>query len=73
MASGQKPASASHRSAIGSTRATETTDDLHSLPADWRLCRVGRNKQPIAGNSWFDADDYSADDAAALKIGRAHV
>ena len=40
--------------------------ELQSLPSDWRLVRVGRNKQPIAGDGWFDVDDFSPDDAAAL-------
>ncbi len=40
--------------------------DLRSLPSDWRLVRVGRNKQPIAGEGWFDVDDYSPDDALLL-------
>lgn len=46
-----------------STGSTFTTD-LHSLPSDWRLVRVGRDKAPIAGKGWFDADDFSPDDAA---------
>lgn len=40
--------------------------DLAALPSDWRLVRVGRDKRPIAGDRWFDADDYSPDDALAL-------
>lgn len=40
--------------------------DLLSLPSDWCLVRVGRDKAPIAGTGWFDADNYSPDDAAAL-------
>ncbi|WP_216915973.1 MULTISPECIES: PriCT-2 domain-containing protein [unclassified Synechococcus] len=39
---------------------------LADLPSDWRLVRVGRNKAPIAGDGWYDLDDYSPDDAAAL-------
>jgi hypothetical protein len=39
--------------------------DLAALPTDWRLVRVGRNKRPLV-ESWFDADDYSPDDAASL-------
>lgn len=42
------------------------TADLHSLPSDWRLVRVGSDKAPIAGKGWFDADDFSPDDAAEL-------
>jgi hypothetical protein len=40
--------------------------ELAALPSDWRLVRVGRDKAPIAGPDWFDADNYSPDDAAAL-------
>jgi hypothetical protein len=40
--------------------------DLEALPSDWRLVRVGRDKRPIGGENWFDADDYSPDDALAL-------
>lgn len=40
--------------------------DLAALPSDWRLVRVGRNKAPIGGKNWFQVDDYSPDDAAAL-------
>jgi hypothetical protein len=40
--------------------------ELQNLPCDWRLVRVGRDKAPIAGNGWFDVDDYSPDDAAEL-------
>lgn len=42
------------------------SSDLASLPSDWRLVRVGRNKKPIAGDGWFDVDDFSPDDALAL-------
>jgi len=42
------------------------TADLLSLPTDWRLVRVGTNKRPIGGEGWFDADNYSPDDAASL-------
>jgi len=41
-------------------------EQLSTLPSDWRLVRVGSSKAPIAGEGWFDADDYSPDDAAAL-------
>jgi phage/plasmid-associated DNA primase len=40
--------------------------DLLSLPTDWRLVRVGSNKAPLAGEGWFDRDNYSPDDAASL-------
>lgn len=43
-----------------------TRDDLLALPSDFRLVRVGRDKAPIAGAGWYDADNYSPDDAAAL-------
>jgi hypothetical protein len=46
--------------------ATEKSADLAALPSDWRLVRVGRNKAPIGGKDWFQVDDYSPDDAAAL-------
>lgn len=36
------------------------------LPTDWRLVRVGGDKRPLAGLNWFDVDDFSPDDAAAL-------
>jgi hypothetical protein len=42
------------------------TAELLSLPTDWRLVKVGRHKEPIAGTGWFDADNYSPDDAASL-------
>lgn len=42
--------------------------ELQSLPSDWRLVRVGRSKQPISGDGWFDVDDFSPDDAAALNV-----
>jgi len=41
-------------------------DDLKALPADWRLVRVGRNKQPLAGDDWFAVDDFSPDGALSL-------
>jgi hypothetical protein len=41
-------------------------DQLQSLPSDWRLCRVGKSKQPLGGKGWFDIKDYSPDDAAGL-------
>lgn len=40
--------------------------DLLALPTDWRLVRVGRHKEPIAGDNWFDADNFSGDEAAGL-------
>ncbi|MFN7818693.1 MAG: PriCT-2 domain-containing protein [Cyanobacteriota bacterium] len=40
--------------------------DLETLPSDWRLVRVGREKEPIAGKGWFDVDDYSPDDALGM-------
>lgn len=40
--------------------------DLAALPADWRLVRVGANKAPIAGDGWFDHDNFSPDDALEL-------
>lgn len=45
--------------------------DLLALPTDWRLVRVGRHKKPIAGNNWFDADNFSGDEAAGLLPGLA--
>ena len=41
-------------------------DDLAALPADFRLVRVGRNKEPAAGTGWFDVEDFSPDDALRL-------
>jgi hypothetical protein len=46
---------------------TDCRSQLHALPSDWRLVRVGRNKAPIAGKGWFDVDDFSPDDALELK------
>jgi hypothetical protein len=40
--------------------------DLLALPSDWRLCRVGSNKRPLAGDDWYDNDQHSPDDAVAL-------
>jgi hypothetical protein len=55
----------------GTLRAAEAAQDqfksdLAALPSDLRLVRVGRNKAPIAGTGWYDADNYSPDEAAAL-------
>ena len=44
----------------------DLSSDLLALPSDWRLVRVGKNKAPIAGKSWFDADNFSPDDALGL-------
>ncbi len=48
-------------------------DDLKALPADFRLVRVGRNKEPAAGKGWFDADDFSPDDALRLNGSGPHA
>jgi hypothetical protein len=40
--------------------------DLLALPSDCRLVRVGRDKTPLAGRGWFDADNYTPDEAATL-------
>lgn len=48
------------------TAAEALRADLATLPTDWRLVRVGPDKAPIAGDGWFDVDDYSPDDAASL-------
>ena len=47
-------------------RAPDLRAGLASLPSDWRLVRVGANKRPIAGENWYDADNFSPDDAAEL-------
>jgi hypothetical protein len=41
-------------------------DIFSALPSDWRLVRVGRNKAPLAGDGWFDIDDFTPDEAAGL-------
>ncbi len=40
--------------------------DLLALPTDWRLVRVNDNKRPIAGEGWFNIDNFSGDEAADL-------
>jgi hypothetical protein len=62
-----------HQNATGSDPKTQRNggtggmaESLAALPSDWRLVRVGRSKAPIAGDNWFDRDNYSPDDALAL-------
>lgn len=40
--------------------------DLLALPSDCRLVRVGPNKRPLAGDGWFDRDNFTPGEAAAL-------
>jgi hypothetical protein len=40
--------------------------DLLALPSDCRLVRVGPNKRPLAGDNWFDRDNFTPDEAATL-------
>ena len=46
--------------------STDLRQQLALLPCDWRLVRVGPDKAPIAGEGWFDLDNYSPDEAAGL-------
>jgi hypothetical protein len=53
-------------SAVSQKKTDTYSADLAALPSDWRLVRVGRDKAPIAGDNWFDRDNYSPDDALEL-------